>query len=93
MTSEQEALIDMTGDRRLSGQEMLDFKLERENKRFDAMMIIKKSVLDGHDEPTLFEVALIELAARLDGQREIAIEQGRQIRLLRSQLSELKEQR
>jgi hypothetical protein len=71
---------------------MLDFKLERENKRFDAMKIIMRSVVDGHEEPTLFEVALIELAARLDGQKEIAIEQGRQIRLLQSQLSELKEQ-
>jgi len=75
----------MTGDRRLSAQEMLDFKLEKVNHRFDAMQIISKAIVDGNDEPTLFEVALIELAARVDGHTEILKDLSRQVRDLKAQ--------
>jgi len=73
----------MTGDRRLSAQEMLDFKLEKDKHRFDALEIIQKAILDGNEEPTLFEVAIIELAARLEGQKAMIIELGRQLRDLK----------
>ena len=66
---------------------MLDFKLEKASHRFDAMQIIKKAILEGNDEPTLFEVALIELAARVDGQTEILKDLNRQIRDLKAPLS------
>jgi len=72
----------MTGDRRLTAQEMLDFKLEKANHRFDGMQIITKAIVDGNDEPTLFEVAFIELAARLDGHKEILKDLSRQVREL-----------
>jgi len=75
----------MTGDRRLTAQEMLDFKLEKANHRFDGMQIIMKAVVDGNDEPTLFEVALIELASRLDGHKEILKDLNRQVRDLKTQ--------
>lgn len=72
----------MTGDRRLSAQEMLDFKLEKRDRRFDAMRIVRRTILEGDEEPTLFELALIELAARVDGQTEILKDMTRRVRLL-----------
>ena len=75
----------MIGDRRLNAQEMLDFKLEKANHRFDAMQIIKKTILEANEEPTLFELALIELAARVDGQTEILKDLRRQFRDLIAQ--------
>ncbi|MCJ7455282.1 hypothetical protein MUP07_00885 [Candidatus Bathyarchaeota archaeon] len=70
----------MTGDRRLTAQEMLDFKLEKANHRFDALKIVTTAILDGKEEPTLFEVAILELAARVDGHKELLADLYRQIR-------------
>jgi len=79
----------LTGDRRLSAQELLDFKLEKKDHRFDALKIVAKAILDGNDEPTLFEVALIELSASLDGHKQILIDLGRRVRALEDRLSQV----
>ena len=52
----------MTGDRRLTDEEKRAFL----NHTFNALEVVTN--LGG--EPTLFEVALIEIAAKLDAQRE-----------------------
>ena len=80
----------MTGDRRLTVQEMLTFKLQEKEHKLDAMKIIVSSIVDGHDEPTLFEVAFIEIAAKLDAMKEILIRQGKQLRILQDEVADLK---
>jgi len=77
----------MTGDRRLTAQEMIAFKLEKENRCFDALETIKQAILEKGDEPTLFELAIIELAAAIESHKNIIIDLGRQIRRLDERLA------
>jgi len=77
----------MTGDRRLTAQEMIAFKLEKEDRRFDALETIKRAILERGDEPTLFELAIIELAAAIESHKNIIIDLGRQIRRLDERLA------
>lgn len=62
----------MTGDRKLTPEEMKLFMREAVTQRatLDAMKILQQGIVDGHDEPSLYDIAFIEVAARLDGQKD-----------------------
>jgi len=77
----------MTGDRRLTAEEMIAFKLEKEDRCFDALKTIKHAILEKGDEPTLFELAIIELAAAIESHKALIIDLGRQIRRLDERLA------
>jgi hypothetical protein len=78
------------GDRRLNSDEMERFK--RGDGSFQALPLISgltECVL-GNREPTLFELALVELNAKLEGLVQIVIREEQEIRLLKKETKELR---
>ena len=68
----------MTGDRRLEPHEMKRFLQHQGTIGFDT---IKETLFTG-GEPTLFDVAFIEIIAKLDAHTEQLINQGAEIKAL-----------
>ena len=70
------------GDRRLNADEIERFK--RGDGSFQALPLIcgLTDCIMGNREPTLFELALVELNAKLEGIKQIIIAQARQIKIL-----------
>ena len=71
----------MTGDRRLTAQEKA---IELTTHRFAAL----ETVVNSGGEPSLFELALIEIAAKLSSHTQLIIEMGAQLGLLEKRLEE-----
>jgi len=70
------------GDRRLNADEIERFK--RGDGSFQALPLICgfTDCVMGNREPTLFELALVELNAKLEGITQILIDYGRRIKKL-----------
>ena len=76
--------MSILGDRRLTSDEMERFK--RGDGSFQALPLICgfSGCVLGNREPTLFEIALVELTAKLDGLVKLHIKLGREIRQLQA---------
>lgn len=74
----------MTGDRPLTDHEKRLF-LSHDGS-MDALFIVRDTMLE-EGEPTLHDVAIIELLARVESQTNVIVRQGREIVALESQIS------
>ena len=79
--------VKLTGDRLLHDHEKRILITER-SQELDALATLREAFFQG-GEPTLFEMAFVELFGTVEVQRNIIIDQGRKIRLLEIRLEEL----
>lgn len=73
----------MTGDRKLTKQEKEEF-IDTKHQ-FKAL----QKIMTSSDEPSLFESAFIELAAKVKGQAEILIDVASDVQKLKDQAAEI----
>ena len=72
----------MTGDRRLTEQEKA---FELATHRFNALETVKNS----GGEPSLFELAIIEISAKLDSHSDFIIDMGAKLQILENEVKRL----
>lgn len=78
----------MKSDRRLTPQEKRLFIDEAEH--FDAFAAVREALLEGED-PTLFQIALIQLFSESETQKNIIIDQRKLINDLKNEIEKLRE--
>lgn len=70
----------MTGDRRLNQDEMLRFKMERLSK--EQKFFALETILNANEEPTLFELAILELYSYFINHKELIIDLYKKIKII-----------
>lgn len=67
-------------DRMLTVKELFDFVHEEPDKPFSALVVHQNE----NQKPTLYDLCIYELLAKIDGLAQIVIQQGRKIKELES---------